>query len=100
MITKAKMIGAAMALGIVGALGGTAVAFADDIDQSVAQVEQSDASEVSNWFVRFGFAPRVAVAVPRVAVAAPRVVAPRYVAARRWVPGYWVGFRYHRGYWR
>ena len=103
MTSKAKLIGAAMALGVVGAIGGAAVTFAGDIDQAVSSVDETaiDGTDASSFFVGFAV-PRPVVVAPRPVVVAPRpaVVAPRVVVARTWVPGYWHGWRYHRGYWR
>ena len=90
MTKKAKMIGAAVALGVLGAFAGATALLADNIDEVASAAEQGITSadtDSANWYFRFGFAPRP------VAVARP-------VAVRRWVPGYWHGVRYHRGYWR
>ena len=96
MTTKAKMIGAAMILGVVGSIAGTTVAFADEIDQVASSAEEAlssaDENDATSWFVRFGIRP--------VARPVARVAAVRFAHARRWHAGYWHGFRYHRGYWR
>ena len=92
MTSKAKMIGAAVALGLVGVIGGASVIFADDLDQAMSATAEGDETDANSFFVRFGLAaPRPVVVAPRAHVVAP---------ARRWVPGYWHGWRYHRGYWR